>query len=56
MTDPQLVMALVKQPDGSVESEALFVEDNGESMSIELPDGSMLLVDDREFDEARRAA
>lgn len=56
MSEPQLVMALVKQRDGSVESEALFVQDNGESMSIELPDGSTLLVDDREFDTARRAA
>lgn len=56
MSEPRLVMAAVTAPDGSVETEALFVVDDGRTLSVELPDGSVLEVDDREFAEARKAA
>lgn len=56
MPEPQLVMALVQAPDGSTETEALFVTDDGRTLTVELPDGSVLQVDDRELLEARRAA
>jgi hypothetical protein len=54
--EPELVMALVTAPDGTVESEALFIRDDGRTLSVELPDGSVVSVDDVEFDSARRAA
>lgn len=56
MGEPELVMALVTAPDGTVESEALFIVDDGRTLSVELPDGSVVSVDDVEFDSARRAA
>lgn len=53
MMEPQLVMAAVRSPDGSTESEAVFVVDDGRTLQLELPDGSFLEIDDLELAQAR---